>query len=261
MTAKILVVDDQKVARETLADILRLNGYHVSVADGGESALNFLRETTVDLVLLDIKMPGLDGIAVMQEISKIAPNTIIILLTAHGSLDSAIEALRHQAHDYLIKPSSPQEILQSVAAGLARRIEYKHKRLLLEQLDTSIQQLRTFEGISEITPNPKKVISFPDGVMVDLARREIWHGNEKVSLTPTEGKLFQVLIENRGRVMSHRDLVFMVQGYEISEWEAPEILRPLVSRLRNKLVKIPGGDKWISNVRGTGYVFEINLEE
>jgi DNA-binding response OmpR family regulator len=261
MSAKILVVDDQKIARESLADILRLEGYQVSVAANGDSALELVSEIPFELALLDIKMPGLDGIEVMREISKISPHTVIILLTAHGSLESAVKALRLQAHDYLTKPSTPQEILSSVAAGLSRRAEIQHKRMLLDQLDTSIQQLKTAEGISKVTPTSHQVVSFPDGVLVDLARREIWWGNEKATLTPTEGKLFQVLIENRGRVMSHRELVFLVQRYEISDWEAPEILRPLISRLRRKLVKFPGGDQWILNVRGTGYVLDIPNEE
>ena len=103
----------------------------------------------------------------------------------------------------------------------------------------------------------QRVISLPDGVMVDLSRREIWRGTDRVTLTPTEGKLLRVLIENKGRVMTHSDLVFLVQGYEVTDWEAPEVLRPLVSRLRRKLSTFSDGDKWIANVRGTGYVFDV----
>ena len=123
-----------------------------------------------------------------------------------------------------------------------------------------MQQLRDVEGVTQSASSGKRVITFPDGVMIDLARREIWRGNEKASLTPTEGKLLKVLMENQGRVMSHRELVFLVQGYEVTDWEAPEVLRPLVSRLRRKLTKFPGGDDWIANVRGTGYVFELPQE-
>jgi DNA-binding response OmpR family regulator len=261
MTAKILVVDDEKVARVSLADILRLEGYKVSTAASGAEALKELGDSSFDLMLLDIKMPGMDGLEVMQEAVKIAPDTFIILLTAHGSMESAIEALRQGAHDYLIKPSSPQEILSSVASGLTRRTELQHKRLLLDQLDTSLQQLRDVEGIVQSqAASGRRVVNFPDGVMIDLARREIWRGNEKASLTPTEGKLLKVLMENQGRVMTHKELVFLVQGYEVTDWEAPEVLRPLVSRLRRKLTKFPGGTDWIANVRGTGYVFELPQE-
>jgi DNA-binding response OmpR family regulator len=198
----------------------------------------------------------MDGIEIMQQAADISPDTQIVMLTAHGSMESAIEALRYGAHDYLIKPSSPQEILSSVAGALARHAEAQRKRLLLGQMETSLQQLKDAEGVMQSTVAGQRVISLPDGVMVDLARREIWRGNERVTLTPTEGKLLRVLLENKGRVMTHRDLVFLVQGYEITDWEAPEVLRPLVSRLRRKLSAFPDGDKWIANVRGTGYVFD-----
>ncbi len=257
MTANILVVDDEKAARKSLADILRLEGYEVTAVEDGQSALDTLSDQAFDLMLLDIRMPGMDGIEVMQKAVEISPDMQIIMLTAHGSMESAIEALRYGAHDYLIKPSSPQEILSSVAGAMARQAESQRKRLLLGQLETSLQQLKDVEGAPQANVAGQRVIALPDGVMVDLARREIWRGNDRVTLTPTEGKLLKVLLENRGRVMTHRDLVFLVQGYEITDWEAPEVLRPLVSRLRRKLSKFPDGEKWIANVRGTGYVFDI----
>jgi len=258
MTIKILVVDDEKAARKSLADILRLEGYDVDAVDDGSKALELLDVQSFDLMLLDIRMPGVDGVEVMQKAIEISPDTQIILLTAHGSMESAIEALRYGAHDYLIKPSSPQEILSSVASALAQHAETQHKRLLLDQLENSLQQLKNVEGVSQANVVGQRVVNLPDGVMVDLARREIWRGNERVTLTPTEGKLLKVLFENKGRVMSHKDLVFLVQGYEITDWEAPEVLRPLVSRLRRKLSVFPNGDEWIVNVRGTGYVFDID---
>jgi two-component system KDP operon response regulator KdpE len=100
------------------------------------------------------------------------------------------------------------------------------------------------------------VITLPQGIMVDLERREMWRGGERAHLTPTEGKLLSVFLENRGRVMSHKEIVFLVQGYETTEWEAPEVLRPMISRLRKKLSTFPDVDEWIENVRGTGYVFD-----
>lgn len=258
MTARILVVDDEKTARKSLADILQLEGYEVKAVEDGPTALANLKNQDFELILLDIRMPKMDGIEVMRQAKEISPNTQVILLTAHGSLESAIEALRFGAHDYLIKPSSPQEILSSIAGALTRHSEAQRKRLLLGQMETSLQQLKDTEGVELSAYAGQRVISLPDNVMVDFARREIWRGNERVTLTPTEGKLLKVLLENRGRVMTHRDLVFLVQGYEITDWEAPEVLRPLVSRLRRKLSSFPDGDKWISNVRGTGYVLNFN---
>ena len=258
MNIKILVVDDERTARKSLAEILRLEGYEVETAADGPAALVLLSEQDFDLMLLDIKMPGMGGVAVMQRATEISPDTQIILLTAHGSMESAIDALRYGAHDYLLKPSSPQAILSSVASALARHAETQHKRLLISQLENSLQQLKNVEGVSQANLVGQRVVNLPDGVMVDLARRKIWRGNERVTLTPTEGKLLKVLFENKGRVMSHKDLVFLVQGYDIAEWEAPEVLRPLISRLRRKLSTFPNGENWIVNVRGTGYVFDVD---
>ena len=92
MTAKILIVDDEKTARMSLADILRMEGYNVSTAENGVEAVKLFSETAFDLMLLDIKMPGMDGVEVMQKAVEVSPDTLIILLTAHGSMESAVAA-------------------------------------------------------------------------------------------------------------------------------------------------------------------------
>ncbi|HEX7972929.1 MAG TPA: response regulator transcription factor [Anaerolineales bacterium] len=256
MKAKILVVDDEEMVRSSLEEILRLEGYDVKTALDGEDALLFLQSEGFDLVLLDLKMPGMDGMDVLRAAGRVAPEAKVILLTGHGSLESAIEALRHGAQDYILKPAPSHDILNSVANALARKSEQQQRRFLVEQLDASVQRLKNVEGLGNSPSANQQSISLDGGVMIDLTRREIWRGNQRISLTPTEGKLMKVLVENRGRVLTHRDLVLLVQGYETSDWEAPEVLRPLISRLRRKLSAFPGGENWISNVRGTGYVFE-----
>jgi DNA-binding response OmpR family regulator len=256
MEGKILVVDDEEAPRRSLAEILRLEGCQVLSAADGEEAIKLIRRESFDLILLDLKMPGMDGLEVLRLATQITPETQIVLLTAHGSLESAIEALRYGAHDYLLKPSSPAQIIHSVESGLARRAELQRKRGLLEQLESSVQLLRGIEITEASALVDPEVIRLDNGVMLDLSRREVWLDNRKVILTPTECKLLKVLLENRNWVFTHRELVLMVQGYETSDWEAPEVLRPLVSRLRHKLSVFPEGDKWIVNVRGKGYVFE-----
>ena len=256
MKGKILIVDDEENARKSLTDILKLEGYQVVAKGDGQSALDALEDQDFDLMLLDIKMPGMSGIDVLEKAVKIAPDCFVILLTAHGSMESAIDSLRLQAHDYLLKPASPNDILSSVAKGMSRRTESDRKRHLLEQMESSILELKDAEGVETVTDSARALYTLGDQVKVDLERREIWQNEKNVSLTPTEGKLMKVLLENRGRVMSHRELVMQVQGYQTTDWEAPEIMRPLVSRLRRKLAQFAGGDEWISNVRGTGYVFD-----
>lgn len=256
MKGRILIVDDEEAARKSLMDILRLEGYQVAMAADGPRGLELLANEPFDLLLLDLKMPGMGGLAVLEEARQQAPETKVIMLTAHGSLESAIQALRKDAHDYILKPAKPAEIIASIARALAERSGEDRRRRLIEQAEATIQQLKSASGVETITePIGHAVMLGPD-VQVDLERREIWHGEHHITLTPTEGKLMKVMIENRGRVLSHRELVLLVQGYQTTDWEAPEIMRPLVSRLRRKLAQFAGGEEWIANVRGTGYVFD-----
>ncbi|HNT22954.1 MAG TPA: response regulator transcription factor [Anaerolineales bacterium] len=329
----LLVVDDEEATRCSLADILRLEGFTVYTAPDGEKAINQLKKkesidqkasfehatdtgvlgSSIDLVLLDLKMPGIDGLDVLKYITEHRPGgmpdspeairPVVILLTAHGSLESAIEALRHGASDYLLKPSSPAQILSSVRRGLERLEQASQKRQLIEDLESSVRRLKEGDtaiesetagrrggglgdGQSLLRPaglaNGEQIHSSgqlvvltlgkgsqPDShseqrtdqadtkITIDLARREIRHGNTLVKLTPTEGRLMKVFLENPQRVFLHRELVWLAQGYETRDWEAPEVLRPLVSRLRRKLAHLPRGEDWIVSVRGTGYVFDI----
>jgi DNA-binding response OmpR family regulator len=236
--AHILIVDDEPVTRQSLSDILRLEGYHVSAVPNGEAAVDYVRMYSVDLILLDLRMPGMSGLEVIKVLGQMSPDTEIIMLTAHGSMETAVEALRHRIHDYLTKPASPSQVLESVARGLARR---------QAKLDA-----KTESGASEFAP----VSMVLDGISVDLVRRIVASGHTTVQLTPAEGHLLKVLLENAGKVFTHRELVLLVQGYDVSQREAQEILRPLISRLRNKLNEFPSLQTRIVSVRGTGYVFE-----
>ena len=263
---RLLVVDDEDTTRQSLAHILRLEGYQVETANGGQAAIQMLVQNNFDLVLLDLKMPGMDGLEVLRYITRLASSTptlhatqqqpSVIMLTAHGSLESAIEALRQGAHDYLLKPSSPEQILNSVAQGLHARSAQIQQNSRLHELEQAQKQSEE-RGKGTRTATHPALYHLPHEITYDPTRREIKHYDKVILLTPTEGKLIKVLLDNPGYVFNHRELVLLVQGYDTKEWEAPEVLRPLVSRLRRKLHQLPGGDSWIMSIRGTGYVFEI----
>jgi DNA-binding response OmpR family regulator len=241
MKASILLVDDEEAIRQSVGEILRLEGYEVVPVASGEEALAALPTHNFDLVLLDLKMPGIDGIEVLHEINRLSPDTKVILLTAHGSMESAIEALRSSVHDYLLKPASPAQIIESVSRGLERR-------------NARIQARENAQP--DLSSDENAIVALSDGTVVDFGRRLVRSGNRVVFLTPAEGRLLRIFVENPSKVYSHRELVLLVQGYSTTQQEAPEILRPLVSRLRQKLTCVPGLMKRIASVRGTGYVFE-----
>lgn len=238
MKSNILVVDDEPVARQSLTDILKLEGYLVSAAANGQAAVEHIRTHAVDLMVVDLKMPGMDGLEVIQVVNQTSPETEIILLTAHGSVETAIQALRLRVHDYLLKPASPAQVLASVKKGLDRRTRSK----------TGV--------VASTSESAQDVYTLKDGTIVDLSRRQIKFKNKIEHLTPAEGRLLKILMENEGKVFSHRELVLLVQGYDTSQREAPEILRPLVSRLRHKLEAFPSLSEKVVSVRGTGYLYE-----
>jgi len=241
MKSNILVVDDEPVARQSLTDILRLEGYAVNSVPNGQAAVEHVRTHPVELMIVDLRMPGMDGLEVVQVVNQVSPETEVILLTAFGSTETAVQALRLRIHDYLLKPAPPSQVVNSVKKGLARRDARMKARGGSASIDVD-------DSISEFT--------LKDGTYIDLSRRLVRKKDEIVHLTPAEGRLLRVLIENPGRVYSHRELVLLVQGYDTSQREAPEILRPLVSRLRHKLEAFPSLSDRIVSVRGTGYLYE-----
>ena len=247
MKSSILIVDDEPVARKSLSDILRLEGHSVNSVPNGQAAVEYVRTHHVDLMVVDLRMPGMDGLEVVQVVNQLAPDTEIVLLTAHASTDTAIQALRLRIHDYLQKPASPSQIIASIKKGLERRAAR------MEARSSGIDSLDAIDMLNTVTLN--------DGTEIDLSRRQIKQGDILVSLTPAEGRLLRVLLANEGKVFAHRELVLLVQGYDTSQREAPEILRPLVSRLRHKLEEFPALADHIVSIRGTGYVYEAEKSE
>jgi DNA-binding response OmpR family regulator len=257
MRARVLIIEDDHRVQETLAELLRTEGFFVNTAASGEKALDLLVDDEFDLALLDLKLAGdLEGIAVMKEIHRLYPETRVIILTGHGSLETAISAIRAGASDYILKPYKIQDFLHSIRRVLSEKETKVRKEILIEQLSSSLDQLKDVEGIRGDDLPARRVVNLPGNLMVDLERREVWRGDDRVYLTPTESKLLSIFLENRGRVLTHSELVFLLQGIQVPDGDAPEILRPMISRLRKKMAAFPGVDTWISNVRGTGYLFD-----
>lgn len=231
---RVLIVDDEDIARLSLAEILRLEGYTIKAVGSGEAAVEILKSEPFDVMVLDLKMPGMGGIDVLKVLVDTILDLKVIVLTAHGSMDSAIEALRFRVHDYLLKPVMPEQIVKSIEAAISRSGEER-----------------------DLPENPPKIFRLPAGSLLDCSKREITWSGGSLGLTPTEARLMEILYELSGQVISHSDLVHACQGYQVDNEEAAKILRPVVSRLRQKLVVLPGWNEWIKNIRGAGYVLEL----
>jgi DNA-binding response OmpR family regulator len=271
-TAHILVVDDEGAIRYSVSKTLQRIGYNVQEASSGEEALDMMNKQEYDVVLTDIRMPGLTGVELLKRIKEAAPDSIVILMTGYASLGTAVESLRLGAHDYLIKPSSSQDIRQSVAKGVERAHNLKRRRALLDAIRSNVYELSRADVEAVVTSY--EVGSYPtepqrlDGSSISEVtdanmtlgpltiypgRYQISVGDEPIDLTPTEFDLLLYLAAHRGRVVSCHELVREVRGYTVDEAEAREVIRPHVSNLRRKLKQTGEDADLIVNVRGIGY--------
>ena len=146
-TASILVVDDEEAIRFSLTELLARDGHSVVAVESGERALACIASRPFELILLDLRMRGLSGLDVLNRLRAQANDTAVIVLTAHGSMDTAIEALRHGAHDYLLKPCDATSLRESVRTALQRRDREQRQRSLLLQVEqsltASLEEIRT----------------------------------------------------------------------------------------------------------------------
>ncbi len=269
----VLVVDDEAAIRYSVSKTLQRVGYQVTEAASGEEALDIMMRQSFDLVLTDIRMPqGLDGVELVRRIKDIDAETIVVLMTAYPSLSTAVEALRLGAHDYLIKPSSSQDIRQCVSRGVERARNLRRRRALLDAIRSNVSALRRSDAEPAGTPNysaerlDDKLSMVENGAESTLSsvmqlgpltiypgRYQISINDRSINLTPTEFDLLLYLAAHRGRVVSCHELVREVRGYAVDEAEAREVIRPHVSNLRRKLKQSGQDEDLIVNVRGIGY--------
>lgn len=270
-TAHILVVDDEGAIRYSVSKTLQRVGYEVDEAATGEEALDMMTKREYDVVLTDIRMPGLTGVELLKRIKDISPDAIVILMTGYASLGTAVESLRLGAHDYLIKPSSSQDIRQSVSRGVERSRNLKRRRALLDAIRSNVFELTHAPEDSTASAyhddgEPLAASAYDSSIAEPMTsnmtlgpltiypgRYQISVGDQPIDLTPTEFDLLLYLAAHRGRVVSCHELVREVRGYTVDEAEAREVIRPHVSNLRRKLKQTGQDADLIVNVRGIGY--------
>ena len=153
MKANILVVDDEQTIRDALKMVLEEEGYQTQAAADGKEALNLISKNDFDIVITDLKMPEIDGMSLTRQCQQLCPQTSIIIITAHGSLESAIEALRIGAYDYILKPFDFDDVLYKIKRLI------KQKELVLENqaLRQEVEQKYSFSNIVGQSPQMKKI--------------------------------------------------------------------------------------------------------
>ncbi len=217
---RLLIVEDYRPLRESLAKGLREESFAVDATGDGEEGLWYARGNDYDVIILDLMLPGLDGLSILQKLRAEGRQSHVLILTAKDTLDDRLTGLDLGADDYLVKPFAFQELLARVRALLRR--SYRTKNPLVE-----VQDLR-----------------------IDLTLQRVWRGGVEVGLTPREYALLEYLAMRAGAVVSRTDIWEHV--YEFNSSVSSNVVDVYVGYLRKKIER-PDGPSLISTIRGRGY--------
>jgi DNA-binding response OmpR family regulator len=220
---KILLIEDEPALARMVERGLTAHGHQVLIAETGEDGLLFARTEPVDLVLLDIVLPGLDGHQVLAEIRRLRTNLPVIMLTARDDLTSKVSALDCGADDYITKPFDFEELLARIRA-LTRRADQ--------------QQASSIEC---------------GDLRIDLLSHRVWRGGRPVDLSRREFALLEYFARNQGRLLSRQQILAAVWEYDF-EGES-NVVDVYVRYLRNKLDR-EGDPSLFTTLRGSGYRFD-----
>lgn len=223
MNAHILIVDDDSRVTSALRRTLAYEGYQVSVAANGEAALATARTKSPDLVILDLMLPGMDGIEVCRRLRNAGDSIAVLMLTARDAVADRVAGLETGADDYLVKPFALEELLARIKALLRRR-------------------------------NPpdivREILHFAD-LELDTATRQATRGNRLIDLSTTEYELLAMFLRNPRIVLTRSVLMDRIWGTDFEG--GPNVLEVYIGHLRSKLEQ-HGEKRLIQTVRGAGYV-------
>ncbi|HKY65699.1 MAG TPA: response regulator transcription factor [Acidimicrobiales bacterium] len=221
----MLVVDDEPKIVDVVGDYLRSAGYTVTTAADGERALELARARPPDLVVLDLGLPGLDGLDVTRELRRASPPVPIIMLTARGEETDRVLGLELGADDYLVKPFSPRELVARVRAVLRR---------------------------TEVGQAERERFVVGD-IAVDTGRRQVTVGDRVLELTATEFDLLVELARQPGRVFTRAQLLGAVHGVVVESYERTVDVH--IKNIRRKLEPDPHRPRYLLTVHSVGYRF------
>ena len=256
-TGHILIIDDEAALRQTLARILQHAGFEITTAENGEQGLSFIQTTNFDLIFMDLRMPGMAGMEVLKLIHASYPNLPVVLFTAQPDLNSAVEALRNGATDYLLKPLKPQALIERAQAIIANQQKENRKReimLHIEALQAELKSLGT--GVT----GPLQTASVGSdrflkrgALVLDLHKRRLNIHEQVVNIPPTSFDYLLVLARHSPNVVNYQTLVAEAQGYQADAREAQELTKWHIHQLRQAIEQDVRNPSYLINVRGTGY--------
>jgi len=260
VTGHILIIDDEPVLRRSLARILQQAGLDVTTAASGHEGLAFLKHQTFDLVYLDIRMPDMNGLEVLKAIHSKYPEVDVVLFTAQPDMNSAVEALRHGAIDYLLKPLHPQSFLDRTSVILGRRERARRKREIQQQIKTLQAELNRLDEENDVqqapaTPeeNVSKRFLIRGSISIDLQARRLKVREQEADIPPTTFDYLVTLARHAPNVVDYQTLVAEAQGYQADFREAQELVKWHVHHIRQAIEPNPRKPIYLINQRGIGY--------
>lgn len=256
----VLIIDDEASLRDTLARILNKVGCETRAVEDGYQALNLLEKEKFDLVFLDIRLPEVDGLQVLKEIRQRDQKLPVILLTGYGTLQSAVEALRLEATDYLLKPFDPEVLVARTRMILNEQFKERRKQEIRQQIAELQAELQSLDKETSTDKNNLPPISRPQDrfikrgrLILDLQARRATFGDNVLDFPPATFDYLVVLAKYSPEIVEYQKLVKEAQDYQVSATEARELSKWHIHILRQNLEVNPQKPRQILNVRGVGY--------
>jgi DNA-binding response OmpR family regulator len=253
----ILIIDDEAPLRQTLARILQQAGFEVTTAENGDQGISFIQTTNFDLIFMDLRMPGMPGLDVLKLIHASHPTLPVVLFTAQPDLNSAVEALRNGATDYLLKPLKPQALIERAQSILATQQKENRKReitLQIEALQAELKSLSSGQtGPLQAASLGKDRFLKRGALVLDLHKRHLIIHEQTINIPPTSFDYLLVLARHSPNIVNYQTLVAEAQGYQADLREAQELTKWHIHQLRQAIEEDAHAPSILINVRGTGY--------
>lgn len=261
----ILIVDDEASLRSTLTRILQGIGCSVTSASNGTEAIRLLLTNVFDLVFLDLRLPDMHGIEILRELRNNHPQLPVIVLTAYGSIHSAVEAMHLEVTDYLIKPIDPEVLVNRTKSILKSQKIAKRRKEIQDHISALQAELASLDNDENEPSHSSAYLPNTEGrylklgqFTLDLHTRRATQGDSPLSLPPATFDYFLVLARHAPDVVRYQNLVIEAQGYQTNVNEARELAKWHIHIIRQSIEKDPKWPRLLLNVRGIGYQLVVD---
>ena len=261
-TNTVLVIDDEIHLRRSLTLVLQRNGYRVTCAANAQEGLTALEVGSFDVVFLDLKLPDRDGLTILPEIRYLYPEMPVIILTAHATLESAMQAVRQGANDYLLKPIQPEMILKRLDEILVNQKGTVRRKEILSEMKDLLAELHQIDRLNDDNSVLSSVNSADSArylrkgsFVIDLHSRRVVLQDRDVLVPPSSFDYLVALLRHSPEPVQFITLVSEAQGFSTSLQEARELARVHIHELRKAIETDIANPHYIITARNVGYKF------